>query len=316
MASPMLSPSAMMPRQMARTPEGPNLGASKESEVGLVSQSHGLSDRGLERDRNEDHFLIATLTTALRVVESSLDQQRVRYSDADAQLLIVADGMGGHAGGAEASALAVGAIEDFLLHSLRWLFALGRADEEAERDVLEDFKAALYRADASVCEAAHAQPALKGMGTTLTMAFSIGSTLYIAHVGDSRCYVLRAGGLHQMTRDHTLVRDLVERGVIAEDVAAEHEFRHVVTNAVGGERAGVRVEVHSLALQPGDVVILCTDGLTEMLSDGEIADVLRTRYEPRSACEELVRRANVRGGRDNVTVVVSRFVGTSETALH
>jgi protein phosphatase len=172
---------------------------------------------------------------------------------------------------------------------------------------LEEFKAALRRADASVCEAAARRPDLKGMGTTLTMAFSVGSKLYVAHVGDSRCYVYRAGALHQITRDHTLAQELMEAGVIPEDRAREHEFRHVVTNAVGGPSLGVRVEVHSLDVQPNDVVVLCTDGLTEMVSDTEIVDVLRDETRPRRACEELVRRANEHGGEDNVTVIVSRF---------
>jgi protein phosphatase len=278
------------------------------SDPPLVSQSFGLSDCGKERPRNEDQFLIATLTTALRIEQSTLEQNTVRYADGDGQLLVVADGMGGHAGGAEASALAVGAIEDFLLHSLRWLFALGSpAAEERGRDVLEEFKAALRRADASVCEAAAARPDLKGMGTTLTMAFGVGSKLYVAHVGDSRCYVHRAGGLHQITRDHTLAQELMEGGVISQDRVAEHEFRHVVTNAVGGPSKGVRVEVHSLNLQANDVVLLCTDGLTEMVSDTEIAALLRDEPKPRRACEELVRRANEHGGTDNVTVIVSRY---------
>jgi protein phosphatase len=286
------------------------------SKPALVSQSFGLSDRGKERPGNEDQFLIATLTTALRVAQSTLEQNNVRYADGDGQLLVVADGIGGHLGGAEASALAVGAVEEFLLHSLGWLFALGDPDQGGRHDVLEEFKTALRRADASVCEAAASRPDLKGMGTTLTMAFSLGATLFIAHVGDSRCYLYRARGLHQLTRDHTLAQDLVETGVIPPDKAPSHDFRHVVTNAVGGPSLGVRVEVHSLALQPNDVVLLCTDGLTEHLSDGEIADVLRDEPKPRRACEELVRRALDRGGYDNITVLVSRFARAVRQATH
>ena len=167
-------------------------------------RSFGLTDPGRERPRNEDQFLVATLARALWIDQSSLAQQPVRYADAQGKLLVVADGMGGTAGGAEASAMALGTIEDFLLTSLQWLFALDGPAGGGAYDVLEDFKGALRRADARVCDAATLHPELRGMGTTLTMAYTHGAELYIAHVGDSRSYVCRGRALHQLTRDHTL----------------------------------------------------------------------------------------------------------------
>jgi protein phosphatase len=272
-----------------------------------VSKSFGLTDPGKVRPENEDQFLIAALARALWIQQSSVDQRRVRYADAEGQLFVVADGMGGVAGGAEASAVALGAIEEFLLTSLRWLFALNGPLTGGKIDVLEEFKATLRRADARVCETASRHPELKGMGTTLTMAYGHNSELFVAHVGDSRCYLLRGCALHQLTRDHTWVQALVDGGVLPAESVSHHELRHVITNAVGGPSPGVQVEVHKVDLEAGDVVLLCTDGLTEMLTDADIAAVLWEEREPRVACERLVLLANDYGGRDNVTAVVARY---------
>jgi protein phosphatase len=301
----------MISSQQEATPIG-SAGASSQRhgawrEHALVSRSFGLTDRGKVRPANEDQFLIATLARALWIQQSSLPQQPVRYADAEGLLLVVADGMGGVAGGALASALALGAIEDFLLTSLSWLFGLDGPAEGGELEVLEQFEGALRRADARVCDAASRHPELTGMGTTLTMAYAHGSELFVAHVGDSRCYLLRGGGLHQLTRDHTWVQDMVESGVLPPENAPHHELRHIVTNAVGGPRPGVRVEVHKVDLMPGDVLLLCTDGLTEMVPNDDILVVVRDELDPRAACERLVQLANDRGGRDNVTAVVARY---------
>jgi protein phosphatase len=236
-----------------------------------------------------------------------VDQQPLRCADAKGQLFVVADGMGGALGGAEASAVALDVIEDFLLTSPRWLFALNGAIERSGRDVLEEFEGALVCADARVCETASRHPELQGMGTTVTMAYAHGSELFIAHVGDSRCYLQRGAALQRLTRDHTWVQELVDCGLIPPEDAPEHDLRHVLTNAVGGPGPGVSVEVHRVDLEPGDVLLLCTDGLTRMLSDADIDGVLRAEHDPRAACERLILAANERGGRDNVTALVARF---------
>ena len=155
--------------------------------------------------------MTAALMRALWIQQSSLPQSTVRYADDRGHVFIVADGMGGVKGGEKASAIAVGAIEEFLLNALRWLLAL---DGSEEASVLRDFKAALRRADACVYAAASNDPGLRGMGTTLTMAYSLDADLFVAHVGDSRCYLLRGGVLLQLTRDDTLVQQMVETGLI------------------------------------------------------------------------------------------------------
>jgi PPM family protein phosphatase len=270
----------------------------------LSVQSFGLTDVGRRRDTNQDQFVTASLMRALWVQQSSIPQSTVRYANDHGHVFIVADGMGGANGGEKASAIAVDAMEVFLLNALHWLLALGGAEEAS---VLRDFKSALLRADACVYAAASLDRGLRGMGTTLTMAFSLDADLFVAHVGDSRCYLLRGGALLQLTRDDTLVQQMVETGLLTPETAAEHELRHVITNVVGGPSPGLHAEVHHTRLEPGDVLLLCTDGLTGMLTDERIATVLQACPGPEEACTQLVRLANEEGGTDNVTVVVARY---------
>ena len=270
----------------------------------LAVESFGLTDPGRERPTNQDQFVTATLMRALWIQQSSVLQSSVRYADDRGQVFIVADGMGGAAGGEKASALAVGAVEEFLLNALRWLLSL---DGSEEMSVLRDFKAALRSADACVYAAAASNPALRGMGTTLTMAYSLGSDLFVAHVGDSRCYLLRGGTLTQLTRDDTLVQQMVEGSLIPPEEAGGHDLRHIITNVVGGPTAGIAVQVHRTHLEAGDVLLLCTDGLTGMLTDDRIRTVLQTCPRPDESCAQLARLANEQGGEDNLTVIVARY---------
>jgi serine/threonine protein phosphatase PrpC len=270
----------------------------------LTVQSFGATDTGKERTSNEDQFVIATLMGALWIEGSSVPQPNVHYGSDRGHVFIVADGVGGSKAGGHASALAVGAVEGFLLHALRWLLAL---DGSAEASVLNDFKAAIRDADACVYAAAASDPGLRGMGTTLTLAYSVGADLFVAHAGDSRCYRVRAGSLHQLTHDDTLVQELVEKGVVQPADAAHHSLRHMITNVVGGKSPGVHAEVHRLALEPGDQLLLCTDGLTNMLPNDRIQAVIERGLAPKQVCAELIRLANDEGGADNVTVVVARY---------
>jgi protein phosphatase len=291
----------------AEVPRAPLNGSSAKPAAGaraLKVESFGSTDLGRVRTTNEDQFVTATLMRALWIEQSSLQQAQMHYGDDRGHVLIVADGMGGAHAGETASAVAVNAIEQFLLNALRWLLTL-HGSEEAE--VLRDFKVALRNADASVVAAAAGNPDLSGMGTTLTMAYSLGTDLFVAHVGDSRCYLYRGGELHQLTRDHTLVGELVEKGLIQPEDAGEHPYRHVITNVVGGPKAGLHAEVHRMTLEAGDLVLTCTDGLTGMVTDAQIATVLQGAATPRAASEELVRLALEQGGRDNVTVIVARY---------
>jgi PPM family protein phosphatase len=240
----------------------------------------------------------------LQVEQTSLPQRRFQHSSDRSYLFLVADGMGGHAEGEQTSALAIDSVETFILGTFKW-FAQIKSSEQDQ--VLADFQGAPGQANARVLAEAAERLELRGMGTTLTLAYSLNDVLFVAHVGDSRCYLRRNGILHRLTRDHTLVDDMVRRGILAAAEAAQHRWRHVITNAVGGNSADLKVEVHKLHLEAGDQVLLCSDRLTEMLVDEDINQILHAEAEPEQACRRLVTRANEAGGRDNITAVVAHF---------
>jgi serine/threonine protein phosphatase PrpC len=270
-------------------------------------RSFGLTHPGQVRPTNEDHFAIVELARTLYVHRTSIPQAASQYSSHRGHVFVVADGMGGHRGGEVASALTVVTIEGFLLNSLRRFFHLETPEEQ---HVMTEFRAALLHADARVFEEAARQPGLAGMGATLTMAFVVDWTLFVAHAGDCRAYLYSQGELRQLTSDHTVAAELVRRGDMSPDAAAGHRFRHVVTNALGGTQPGARVELHKLDLEPDDVLLLCSDGLTEMVKDDRIAAVLGDGDDSERMCERLVAEANENGGKDNVTAVVGIFKDT------
>lgn len=267
---------------------------------------HGLTDKGRERSSNEDRFLIASPASALWMARAGAHASDLGYSEIAGDVFAVADGIGGHAGGAQASALAIETMGTFLVSTLKWVFAIG-GPESLGVEMLDQLEAVLRWADSRVREEAARNPALREMGSTLTMTYRYGAFLHVAHVGDSRCYLLRDGALHQITHDHTVVAEMVRHGILAPELAAHHAARHVITNALGGITPGLHAEVHRVRIRPHDVLLLCTDGLTEMVTDDEIRAVLEDAATPRSACEDLVMLANDHGGYDNITALVARY---------
>jgi PPM family protein phosphatase len=270
----------------------------------LAVKAFGITDTGKVRATNEDQFLIAELTKAMRVWQTSLPEPKVQVGEERAHLFLVADGMGGHRAGERASALAVVAIEQFTLNSFKWF--LGSNSADAQR-VLAQFQSALSQADAQILDAAADDPELRGMGTTVTMAFHLGTQLCVVHVGDSRAYLYRDGELLQLTQDHTLMADMMRSGALRPDQVAGHRFRHVITNVVGGEELGVSVEARALEVQAGDRLLLCSDGLTEMVTNDTIAATLDAEPTPELAAKQLLAQANESGGRDNITLLIVRF---------
>jgi serine/threonine protein phosphatase PrpC len=254
--------------------------------------SFGRTDLGLVRTSNQDHFLIAELARTMWVHQTSLPQPHTQYGNRRGHLFLIADGMGGHKGGEIASALTVTTVENFMLNVFR---------------KAEDFQTALKEAHARIMDEAASHPEVSGMGTTLTMAVSNNWKLFVVHAGDSRCYLFRSKTLKQITTDHTIVGEMIQRGVLKPEDAAHHMYRHVVTNAVGGSQRIVRVEVQEIDLQPEDVVLLCTDGLTDMLSDARIAAILESEPDSHIACDRLVNEALKEGGRDNISAIVAHF---------
>jgi protein phosphatase len=278
--------------------------AAQTGRASLAVNTFGITDKGRVRSSNEDQFLIAELTKTMRVWHTSLPEPKAQFGDERGHLFLVADGMGGHRAGEQASALAVIAIEQFTLNTFKWFF---HSDGPEAQKVLTHFQLALRHADERILEESAEHPELRGMGTTLTMAFHLDAQLCIVHVGDSRAYMFGDDGLEQITHDHTLMADMVRRGELRPDQVAKHRLRHVITNVVGGTEAGVYVEAHALEVHAGDRLMLCSDGLTEMLTNDAIAEILRAEPDSEAACRKLIERANEAGGRDNITVVIVRF---------
>jgi protein phosphatase len=207
----------------------------------------------------------------------------------------VADGLGGHQGGEVASAAAV-----------EPLTALDGRDFATPAEAAEALAGAIAEANSAILERAAADPSLWGMGTTVTAAAAVGDLLQLAHVGDSRAYLLRDGTLDQRTTDHTVVGELVRRGRLTPAQAAIHPERSILTRAVGLDP---RIPVDTpepIDLHPGDQILLCSDGLTETVRDPQIAEILSTHPDGNAACTALIDAANDAGGPDNITVVLLR----------
>ena len=276
-----------------------------ECEPLLTVRSFGLTDRGKVRESNEDNFLIAVLLKALQIKLTSLPQPKFQHSSDRSYLFVVADGMGGRAAGERASASAIDSVESFVLDSLKWF---AKCKGAAQDQVLADFQSALRQANSRVQAEAAESPDLQGMGTTLTLAYCLNGVLFVAHAGDSRCYLCRNSALHRLTRDHTFVEDLIRQGMLTPEQALRHPLRHVITNAIGGGYLQIDVEVHKLHLEAGDRLLLCSDGLMAAMPGREKSRRFsRTATDPEQACRQLVDCANDAGGKDNTTVIVVHF---------
>lgn len=278
--------------------------AAPDDRPPLVVTSHGSSDTGRERGSNEDGFVIAELARTLLVHRTNIPQPASRTSSHRVHVFLVADGVGGNRAGEVASALSVTSVEELLLNTFQRLTMLQPGEEQS---LLGDLHAALFQADARIIREGKHHPEWRGMGTTLTMALAVNRRLLVAHAGDSRCYLFSHGSLQQVTQDHTLTAEMERSGLLTRQERTGHPWRHVVSNLLGGTEPGVQVELHSLELHPDDVILLCSDGLTEMVAEDAIAEILRAEAGPRQACDRLVAEANRLGGRDNVTVIVARF---------
>jgi len=231
-----------------------------------VAEHFEKSDTGRQRRANEDSFFVR------------------------APLFVVADGMGGAQAGEVASRLAAET------------FAAGLAEEGTSEQRLEE---RVRAANTRIYDVSQEDRALNGMGTTLTAAYLDGDELALAHVGDSRAYLLRDGDLSRLTRDHTLVEELVRRGELTEQEAAEHPQRSIITRALGPE-PDIDVDLHTHRVHAGDVLLLCSDGLTGMIGEDDVQEILSGAASLRDAGRALVDAANEAGGRDNITVVLFR----------
>jgi PPM family protein phosphatase len=247
----------------------------------LTIRASGQTDVGQRRDHNEDAFLV----------------------DEPLGLFIVADGMGGHAGGGTASRLAVETIQQSVRaareQSPERFGAPGGVEESPVPDVLRE---AVEAACSKIFETAQGAPELAGMGTTVTAALVDGHTAFVAHVGDSRCYLLREARIYQVSEDHSLVNEQLKAGAISPDEARHSRFKNIITRSVGFEQQ-VQVDLMGVELEAGDTLLICCDGLSNLVEDVEILHVAEgSTLEETPA--KLIALANERGGDDNITVVV------------
>lgn len=248
--------------------------------------SEALTDVGRKRKGNED---------ALAVDEAQ-------------KLYVVADGMGGHAAGEVASRIAVDSIEEFVTltsgnQEITWPFGL---DETISYDG-NRLKTAIRHANRKVLEATRESAELEGMATTVAAVLVEDDVANLAHVGDSRIYLWSGGAMTLLTSDHSWVNEQIQTGVISPEQARSHPLRNVVTRALGG-RADLLVDIQSRKMEIGDVLLICSDGLTTMMADDEIAGILEeSGGDIVKTARALVDESNERGGEDNITVVLMKF---------
>jgi protein phosphatase len=264
----------------------------------------GLTHPGKVRSNNEDNFLVLRFGRFLQTVLTSLPEGDLAPEYAETGYgLAVADGMGGMAGGEVASRLALTLLVNLVIETPDWIMSHegAHAEEVAARAVSR-----FSKVNQSIIEQARREPWLKGMGTTLTMAVSVDTSLMIAHVGDSPAYLCRGGNLHRLTRDHTMAQKMAEHGPVSLQ-AVPVRYHHMLTQAIGVHESGSEPDINRLHLQDGDRLLLCSDGLTDMVDDAAIAAELRRAASSDAACRALVDLALEHGGRDNVTAVVATY---------
>jgi protein phosphatase len=271
-------------------------------------EAAGQSHIGVQRSRNEDSFLVATLRRTMFVHGSNLPGNVAGWCTGANQgtLLLVADGMGGQAAGDLASQLAIQSVADHALNAMPWLNAPTRQGRTSAPSLREQLGGALVGGDLALREVVATGNGPVGMGTTVTAAYVLLPVLYLAHVGDSRCYLFRCGQLSLLTKDHTVAEQMLERGIEPDQVPTT--WHHVLWNALGATDTGVRPQVKRVELEPTDQVLVCSDGLTKHLTDPQIAEILAMNASVPRTCDRLVRAAVDAGGSDNVTVAIGRVV--------
>jgi protein phosphatase len=274
---------------------------AEKAVVDAAAKSHP----GIVRPRNEDIYLVARFVRSMQTVRTNMPPGFLpdEYAD-DCYGLLVADGVGGMTGGDVASRTAVAALIRLVIETPDWIMRI--ADRETE-EVLGRIVSRYRAIDEELRERGMASPDLTGMGTTMTVAHNVGRSLFIGHIGDSRAYLCRGDGLHQITRDHTFAQELADLGAIRHSEVATHQFRNVLTRALGGLARQVDADAQRLLLSDGDQVLLCTDGLTDMVNDVDIGSILRQSATAEDACKALVELALNHGGADNVTVALARY---------
>jgi protein phosphatase len=269
------------------------------SDAPMQIEVFGRTDVGMTRDHNEDSFLVANLTTR----QASLQPEvRVHELGRRGSLFMVADGMGGAAAGELASEMATETVFNHMVE------AWGNDPEVTEQRFAWRLKEAVELANGRIHEYARTHPENKGMGTTTTATGCFAGALYVTQVGDSRAYLIRMGKIVQITKDQSLVQRLIDAGEMTEEEAAVSERRNIILFALGPDPT-VKVDLTRQELRRGDVLIMCSDGLSGLVKSDDMLRIVTGATDLVSACKELIDLANERGGPDNITCIVARFGG-------
>jgi serine/threonine protein phosphatase PrpC len=278
----------------------PNTRKPRDDEIDV----HGLTHVGRVRSENQDHFLLATIHKRVNVIATNLGTQEHLPSGEKrvAFLAMVADGVGGEEGGAEASAVALESAMQYVNDSMSSLY---------DRDVAEStftdmLQRCALRSHEAIRERASANERHATMATTLTLFMGVWPAYYLVQLGDSRYYLWREGRLTQITRDQTLANDLVDQGILSRAQAPHTKFAHVLSSALGADTA--EPVVTRLHAEWDNVHLLCSDGLTKHVNDERIADRLAHMTSAKQVCEQLLEDALEDGGSDNITIIVGRQV--------
>jgi protein phosphatase len=271
-----------------------------------------VTHAGKVRKNNEDHYLVGRLGRSLEPLMTNmpagyLPERLAEYGYG----MLVADGMGGAAAGEVASRMAINLLVKLIIDTAKWGRRIDEQEAEALMDRIEGYYMAIH---SELIRQGEIDPSIAGMGTTLTVAYSFCSDLFVAHVGDSRAYLFRDGQLRQLTHDHTVAQRLADTGEIPQEDVAKHKLRHLLTNVLGGHKGPVVTELEQFQLADRDRLLLCSDGLTDMVDDATIGTVLRQIEPPQEASKKLLDLALEAGGKDNITIVLARYEFPQEIA--
>jgi serine/threonine protein phosphatase PrpC len=288
--------------QMSAAPADP---ARKPTDAEI--DVYGLTHPGKVRTENQDHFLICALRKQMVVQQTILPMPENLMAESQrlALVMMVADGVGGGAKGEEASRLALEAVSHYVAGSLRCYYAAAAGDD---RELSEALETAAGQSHAELLRRGQENAEYRGMATTLTLYLGVWPRAYLLQVGDSRCYLLRDGELVQITRDQTMAQELIDLGVLTRTDASTTRLAHTLSSSIGGRQTAPVVTRMDLAW--GNVVLLCSDGLTRHVSDERIRHHLRAMTSAKQVCEDLVEEALEGGGSDNLTVIVRRAVAS------
>lgn len=258
----------------------------------IECRAAGLTDRGMVREGNEDSILLAD----------------------DLGLYAVADGMGGHNAGEVASRMAMDVIRDYITRTSRGGEVLLGGHDHAYSDAANRLASGIKLANRVIFESASNSASWRSMGTTIVAALIDGEQVSIAHAGDSRAYLVRGNEIRPLTNDHSLVAEQVRQGLLSKEEAEKSTRKNVITRALGAA-ADIEIDLCDLAVEDGDRMLLCSDGLSNMIADQGIAAIVRGFREPEEICTKLVEEANRCGGRDNISAVLLMFSRKRESGI-